>query len=105
MLAVIGDRFGFASGAVAGCGNDELCGVVLALKFNEDVLSIWNKSATNKQAIARIRWVAFSIRSHFWLTLYVCARRDVLKKVLNLSSAQSAALSYTAHDEALKGLK
>ncbi len=49
VMAVIGDRFAVG---------DELCGVVLAIKFGEDVLSVWNKTASNKIVIRRIRYVS-----------------------------------------------
>jgi len=76
VLAVIGDRFGGVA------PSDEVCGVVLALKFNEDVLSVWNKTSANKT--------------------YVYAIRDVLKKLLGITPSQNGALEYKPHDESAK---
>lgn len=74
VLAVIGDAFHLG---------DEICGAVLVSKNNEDILSIWNKNATNKEANNRIR--------------------DTLRRVLELPS--SAHLEYRAHDDAMKNVQ
>lgn len=71
LLAVIGDAFHLG---------DEVCGVVLVTKSGEDVLSVWNRHANNKEAKDRIR--------------------DTLKRVLDLPS--TAPLEYRPHDVALK---
>eukprot|EP01047_Picozoa_sp_COSAG01_P134680 COSAG01_NODE_64843_length_275_cov_0.590909_1_plen_84_part_10 len=36
--AVVGEQFGVG---------DEICGAVLSLRFQEDILSIWSRSASN----------------------------------------------------------
>jgi len=71
VMAVVGDAFGLGA---------EVCGVVLVTKGGEDVLSVWNRHAHNKEATARVR--------------------DTLKRVLELPSASP--LEYRPHDLALK---
>ena len=53
--AIVGEQFGVG---------DEICGAVLSLRFQEDIISIWNRTATNHEANERIR--------------------EVLRRVLNL---------------------
>lgn len=48
-LALIGNQFGTSAG-------EEICGIVVSLKPHEDVISIWNKTATNRDATTRIRF-------------------------------------------------
>jgi len=74
ILLVIGD--GFMLG-------EEVCGAVIASKFSEDALSVWNKTANNYN-------IRFSIR-------------DTLKRVLNISMNQ--AFEYKPHDQALKNTR
>jgi translation initiation factor 4E len=46
VLAVVGDSFNLG---------DEICGVVLAIKHSEDVVSIWTKNSQDKERIMEIR--------------------------------------------------
>ena len=47
LLAVIGEQFGdFAS---------EVCGVVISIRHNEDVLSLWTRNSDNNDALAKMR--------------------------------------------------
>ncbi|ESO05991.1 hypothetical protein HELRODRAFT_64314, partial [Helobdella robusta] len=71
ILAMLGEQF------VVG---DELCGAVISIRFQEDILSLWNKTATDQTTIARIR--------------------DTLKRVLNLPT--SAVMEYKTHNESIK---
>jgi len=77
LLAVVGNRFACASAGLI--ASDEVCGAVLATKFNEDVLSVWNRSAQSQSVVTAIR--------------------DVLRKVLN---APANAFEYAPHETALK---
>jgi translation initiation factor 4E len=45
VLAVVGEQFGVG---------DEICGAVLSLRFQEDIISIWNKNSSNHEAKDRI---------------------------------------------------
>jgi translation initiation factor 4E len=56
--------------------DDEICGAVLSIRYNEDVLAIWNRNANNQEALGCIR--------------------DGLKKILNLPNFIS--LEYKRHD-------
>jgi len=71
LLAILGDEFGL---------DDEICGIVLSTKFKEDTLSFWNKTASDKAIVYKIR--------------------DVIKKVLGITN--NSVLEYRAHNEAIK---
>ena len=47
LLAVIGGQFRV--------GADEICGAVLVVRYQEDLLSIWNKSADSRRVCVQIR--------------------------------------------------
>ena len=46
LLALIGEQFDVGG---------EVCGVIVSSKFHDDTIAIWNRSADNDAAIARIR--------------------------------------------------
>lgn len=46
LLAIIGEQFDVGS---------EICGAVLSVRVNEDIISIWNKTADNTEAVNKIR--------------------------------------------------
>ncbi|CAM9708071.1 unnamed protein product, partial [Phaeothamnion confervicola] len=46
LLAVIGEQFDV--------GN-EICGCVVSVRYNEDIISLWNRNADNREATERIR--------------------------------------------------
>lgn len=50
ILAMIGMQLQGAGG-----GGDEICGAVCSIRYNEDIVSVWNKSADNRDATDRIR--------------------------------------------------
>ncbi|EJY57603.1 AAEL005796-PB [Aedes aegypti] len=60
----------------------EICGVVLSTQFPEDLLSIWNRTATDTTSTNRIR--------------------DTLRRILNL--APSTHMEYKPHCDSLKYL-
>lgn len=35
----------------------EICGAVVSVRSNEDIISVWNKTADNKEAVEKIRYV------------------------------------------------
>jgi hypothetical protein len=47
VLAIIGEQFDV--------GPQEICGAVISVRNNEDIISIWNKSADNTDAVNKIR--------------------------------------------------
>jgi len=71
ILALIGDEFNLG---------DEICGVVLSTKFQEDILSFWTKTADDRELTYNIR--------------------ETIKKVLGISS--NGAMEYKQHQQALK---
>jgi translation initiation factor 4E len=46
LLAIIGEQFD---------QGDEVCGAVISLRANEDIISIWNRNADNQASISRLR--------------------------------------------------
>nr|CCA14627.1 eukaryotic initiation factor 4E putative [Albugo laibachii Nc14] len=70
ILAIIGEQFDV--------GN-EICGAVISIRYNEDIISLWNRNADNNEACYRIR--------------------DTMRRVLNLP--QFVALEYKRHDASL----
>lgn len=67
IMAIIGEQFEV--------GN-EICGVVLSVRFSEDVLSIWNRTSNNREALERIR--------------------DMMRRVLKLPG--NVQMDYRRHD-------
>ena len=47
VLAMIGEQFDVGH---------EICGAVVSVRTNEDIISVWNKSADNAEATAKIRF-------------------------------------------------
>jgi translation initiation factor 4E len=52
VLAIIGEQFDVGP---------EICGAVISVRNNEDIISIWNKTADNTEAVNKIRWDTFPI--------------------------------------------
>lgn len=48
LLAILGDQFDVG---------DEICGAVVSVRYNEDIISVWNKSADNTEANLKIKYV------------------------------------------------
>ena len=46
LLAILGGQFRVG---------DEICGCVLSVRYNEDILSIWNRSADSRRVCMQIR--------------------------------------------------
>ncbi len=71
VLAIIGEQFDV--------GN-EICGAVMSIRFNEDIIAIWNRHASNVDARSKIR--------------------DMLYRILRLP--HMVQLDYKPHDASLK---
>ncbi|XP_069500061.1 eukaryotic translation initiation factor 4E type 2-like isoform X3 [Ambystoma mexicanum] len=71
ILAMLGEQF---------MVGEEICGVVVSIRFQEDILSIWNKTANDQITTARIR--------------------DTLRRVLNLPP--NTIMEYKTHNDSLK---
>lgn len=41
-MALVGDQLD---------GGDNICGAVLSIRFNEDILSVWNRNASDHQVL------------------------------------------------------
>ncbi|XP_049285291.1 eukaryotic translation initiation factor 4E type 2 [Anopheles funestus] len=70
-MAMLGEQFLVGS---------EICGVVLCTQYPEDVLSVWNRTATDTVSTNRIR--------------------DTLRRILNLPQSQH--IEYKPHGDSLK---
>ena len=46
LLAIIGEQFDVGQ---------EICGAVVSVRHNEDIISVWNRSTDNKEATSKIR--------------------------------------------------
>ena len=73
ILALIGGQF-------PGVPETEICGIVVSIRYSEDILGIWNKTSTDNVLIERLR--------------------DAIKKVLQLPSY--APLEYKPHQNSLQ---
>ncbi|KAG5583362.1 hypothetical protein H5410_053989 [Solanum commersonii] len=71
VLALVGDQLDYG---------DNICGAVLSIRFNEDILSVWNRNASDQQA--------------------VMALRDSIKRHLKLPGGY--VMEYKAHDASLR---
>ncbi|GMT32005.1 hypothetical protein PFISCL1PPCAC_23302, partial [Pristionchus fissidentatus] len=71
LLTIIGEQF---------LVGEEICGAVCSMRNQEDIISLWNKTASNEGVTNRLR--------------------DTLKRVLNLPD--NAVLEYKRHDDCLK---
>ena len=48
ILALIGCQF-------TGIPNGEVCGAVVSIRYNEDIVSVWNKTANDREVVDRLR--------------------------------------------------
>ncbi|XP_063243316.1 eukaryotic translation initiation factor 4E type 2-like isoform X2 [Bacillus rossius redtenbacheri] len=71
VLAMLGEQF---------MVGEEICGAVVSMRFQEDIISVWNKTASDAATTTRIR--------------------DTLRRVLNLPP--NTVLEYKRHDDSLK---
>ncbi|CAI2355545.1 unnamed protein product [Caenorhabditis sp. 36 PRJEB53466] len=71
LMAIVGEQF---------LVGDELCGAVCSIRNQEDIISVWNRSADSTPATNRIR--------------------DTLRQVLELP--QNTVLEYKRHDDCLR---
>ncbi|VAH89060.1 eukaryotic translation initiation factor NCBP-like [Triticum dicoccoides] len=55
VLVLVGDQLDYS---------DDVCGIVLSCRFNEDILSVWNRNASDQQAVMTLR---DSIKRHLKL--------------------------------------
>ncbi|KAJ6763086.1 hypothetical protein OIU79_023765 [Salix purpurea] len=71
VLALVGDQLDYS---------DDICGAVLSIRYNEDILSVWNRNASDRQG--------------------VMALRDAIKRHLKLP--HSYVMDYKPHDASLR---
>uniref|UniRef100_A0A8B9IN12 Eukaryotic translation initiation factor 4E type 2 n=1 Tax=Anser cygnoides TaxID=8845 RepID=A0A8B9IN12_ANSCY len=72
ILAMLGEQF---------MVGEEICGAVVSVRFQEDIISIWNKTASDQATTARIR--------------------DTLRRVLNLPP--NTIMEYKTHTDSING--
>ncbi|GJQ84459.1 4EHP [Trypoxylus dichotomus] len=73
-MAMLGEQF---------MTGNEICGVVVSIRYQEDSISVWNRTSSDQAATARIR--------------------DVLKRLLNLPV--NSIMEYKTHNDSLKAWK
>jgi translation initiation factor 4E len=79
VLGVIGEQFD---------EEDEICGCVLSVRSQEDILSVWNRDEKDSVACNRIRYVAFFTFGTFGARRSSSLHsRDTIKRLLNLNQA------------------
>ena len=61
LLAILGEQF------IVG---DEICGVVISIRSNEDIISLWNRTAFDTNITSRIRQEPLSFRTPFQDTIF-----------------------------------
>lgn len=71
IMAMVGEQF---------MVGDEICGAVVSVRFQEDIISIWNRTAGNQQVTSRIR--------------------DTLRRVLNLPP--NVIMEYKKHNQSIR---
>lgn len=71
ILAMLGEQF---------MVGEEICGAVISIRFQEDIISVWNKTASHQPTTIRIR--------------------DTLKRVLNLPA--NTIMEYKTHTDSLR---
>ncbi|XP_061835725.1 eukaryotic translation initiation factor 4E type 2 isoform X4 [Nerophis lumbriciformis] len=71
ILAMLGEQF---------MVGEEICGAVVSVRFQEDIISIWNKTAGDRSTTTRIR--------------------DTLRRVLNLPP--NTLMDYKTHNDSIK---
>ncbi|KAJ9586754.1 hypothetical protein L9F63_019653, partial [Diploptera punctata] len=74
VLAMLGEQF---------MVGEEICGAVVSIRYQEDIISVWNKTASDTSTTARIR--------------------DTLRRVLNLPP--NTILEYKTHNDKLRDKK
>mmetsp|Transcript_8565 Transcript_8565/g.17791 ORF Transcript_8565/g.17791 Transcript_8565/m.17791 type:complete len:243 (-) Transcript_8565:68-796(-) len=74
VLALIGGQF-------PGIPDGEICGLVISIRYSEDILGIWNRSAADRDMVDRLR--------------------DAVKKVLQLPPSAYASMEYKPHQNAI----
>lgn len=58
---------------------DEICGIVVSIRYNEDIVSVWNRNANNADVTERVR--------------------DMIKRILSLPN--HAFMEYKPHVDSL----
>uniref|UniRef100_H3CB05 Eukaryotic translation initiation factor 4E family member 2 related sequence 1 n=1 Tax=Tetraodon nigroviridis TaxID=99883 RepID=H3CB05_TETNG len=71
ILAMLGEQF---------MVGEEICGAVVSIRFQEDILSIWNRTSNDQMTTSRIR--------------------DTLRRVLNLPT--NTIMEYKTHNDSLR---
>ncbi|XP_028402164.1 eukaryotic translation initiation factor 4E type 2-like [Dendronephthya gigantea] len=71
ILAILGEQF---------MVGDEICGAVISIRFQEDIISVWNRTSSDQAVTTRIR--------------------DTLKRVLSLP--MNTIMEYKTHDNSIR---
>ena len=103
LLAVVGEQLDVG---------DEVCGLVVSVRYQEDIISVWNHSCNNAGAKQKIQYGAQSITPTHRLSAYAhIATRvsdvalfpptsDTMRRVLSLPAG--TVMEYKNHDASIK---
>lgn len=111
VLALVGDQLDYG---------DNICGAVLSIRFNEDILSVWNRNASDHQVgiimdpicicICKLCMSSVLLLFFFYRSILsivpafslqaVMALRDSIKRHLKLP--HSYVMEYKPHDASLR---
>ena len=72
LLAMVGEQF-----------ENDICGAVLSVRYNEDIISLWNRHSNDHEALGRIR--------------------EKMRQVLQLPLSVSTMMEYKQHDGGHQG--
>lgn len=75
---------------------NEICGAVISVRSNEDIISLWNRTATDSTITVGIRLA--SSRNDFVQFMMLC--RDTMTRVMSLP--KNTVIEYKAHNTSLK---
>ncbi|RRT81586.1 hypothetical protein B296_00005331 [Ensete ventricosum] len=67
ILALVGDQLDYG---------DDVCGAVLSIRFNEDILSVWNRNASDHKVLYLHQIDLINVKSYFssYHTFYITRR-------------------------------
>ena len=76
--------------------------MVVSVRFAEDVISVWNKSALRSDLTTKIRWVHGMALTETFDEPYSLCYSEAMKKILSLSP--TTVIEYKDHNASLRDL-
>ena len=60
---------------------NEICGAVISVRGNEDIISLWNRTATDSTITGGIRWVCLCVS----MVMMQLSNRDTMTRVMEFT--------------------